>query len=165
MDGHRPIAWSVGILLVAFSPAGHTAEAEEAADGPPETIELMGIVRDMRERNVEGGHPDFERRPDAGFGLYVGNVAPTLGSDGKPVFAGEGRKVKEPWTDAQGRPICYLLYDADLGDHEGDLDVQDSGGITSVESFSQWYRDEPGTNISAPLTITLHRQADGTYMF
>jgi fibro-slime domain-containing protein len=161
----KKTTWSLGVLLVAFSPAGHTAEADEPADGPPATIELTGIVRDFAERSVEGGHPDFERRPQAGFGLYVGNVATTLGSDGKPVFVGGGHQVADPWTDAQGRAIYHLLYDEDLGDNEGRLDEPDTGGITSADSFSQWYCDVPGVNMSSPLTITLHRQADGTYMF
>jgi fibro-slime domain-containing protein len=165
MSDHRPLAWSVGILMVAFSPAGHTAEADEDAGGPPATIALTGIVRDFAERTVEGGHPDFERKPDGGFGLYMGNVAPTIGSDGKPDFTGGGHKVSQPWTDAEGRPICPLLYNEELGDQEGALGDQDSGGIKSVLSFSQWYCDQPGVNVSAPLTITLHRQADGTYMF
>jgi fibro-slime domain-containing protein len=165
MNEYKRTAWSIGILLVALSPSGHTAEADEPGEGPPATIELTGIVRDFDERTVEGGHPDFERRPDNGFGLYTGNVSPTLGSDGKPVFIGGGGKVTEPWTDAQDRPICPLLFDEDLGDAEGARGGADSGGITSDETFSQWYRDQPGVNVSSPLTITLHRQPDGTYMF
>jgi fibro-slime domain-containing protein len=162
MEARNVIARSVAGLLVGLSPAGSSAGSDE---GPPATIELTGIVRDFREHSVEGGHPDFERRPDNGFGHYTGNVAATLGSNGDPVFTGEGRKVEDPWTDVQGRPICPLLYDENLGDHEGSLGDSDNGAITSDETFSQWYRDQPGVNVSAPLSITLLRQADGTYMF
>jgi fibro-slime domain-containing protein len=141
------------------------AQAEGVSDDPPETIELTGIVRDFLERSVEGGHPDFERRPDHGFGHYVGNVHPYLSDDGKPVFVGGGYKVRRQWRDSQDRPICYLLYDEDRGDQEGELGPTDDGAIQSASSFDLWYRDQPGVNISAPLTITLHRQADGTYVF
>ncbi len=136
-----------------------------AADDAPATIELTGVVRDFRERSVEGGHPDFEQRPDGGFGQYIGNVDPYLGADGRPSFTGGGHKVSRQWRDEQNRPICYLLYDGFLGDIEGERGSPDDGGIESAESFSTWYRDLPGVNISAPQTITLHRQVDGTYMF
>ncbi len=33
------------------------------------------------------------------------------------------------------------------------------------EAFDQWYRDVPGVNMSAPLTITLTRQPDGSYVY
>jgi len=141
------------------------AQADDVTDDPPETIELTGIARDFLEESVEGGHPDFEKVPDHGFGHYVGNVSPQLGDYGKPVFVGGGHKAREQWRDSQGRPICYLLYDKDLGDQEGLLGPADDGGIDSPRSFSLWYRDLPGINISAPLTVTLQRQADGTYMF
>jgi fibro-slime domain-containing protein len=166
----HPLATScaVDILLAAGSLSiWHldTARADDVTDDPPETIELTGVVRDFVEQSVEGGHPDFERRPDHGFGHYVGNVSPLLGDDGKPVFLGGGHKVKRQWRDAEGRAICYLLYNKDLGDQAGELGAVDDGGINSIRSFSLWYRDLPGINISAPLTITLHRQADGTYVF
>ena len=52
-----------------------------------------------------------------------------------------------------------------LGDEEGQFSAPSTGGITSAESFSQWFRDIPGVNMSAPLTVSLVRQADGTYVF
>jgi fibro-slime domain-containing protein len=143
----------------------HVRSARADSQDAPPTIELTGIVRDFVERSKEGGHPDFERRPDNGFGNYVGNIHPQLGEDGKPVFVGSGRKVEEPWRDRQGRPICYLLYDRELGDQKGKIGPVDDGAILSAESFGLWYRDMPGVNVSTPLTITLHRQDDGTYMF
>lgn len=141
------------------------AGAAGITEDPPQTIELTGIIRDFRERTVEKGHPDFERRPDNGFAQYMGNVSPLLGEDGKPVFTGGGYKVTQQWTDGQGRPICHLIYDPDLGDVEGSFGASGSGGIGSAGSFDQWYRDVPGTNISKLLSISLQRQADGTYVF
>jgi len=138
-----------------------------AGGAEPESIELVGVIRDFRERTDAQGHPDFERKPDHGFAHYCGNVAPYLGEDGKPVYTGEGWKVYKQWKDAQGRPICYLLYDPDRGDIAGEQSVSDNGGIESAASFDMWFRDVPGTNISAPegLPLTFIRYPDGTYVF
>ena len=73
--------------LVVFAPAG----ADEPQD-PPETIEITGIVRDFKEWGAPGGHPDFEKMPDKGFGRYAGHIATIPGDDGKPVFTGNGAK-------------------------------------------------------------------------
>jgi fibro-slime domain-containing protein len=150
-------AAGVGVLV---SLCAGTALAEE-----PESLDLTGVVRDFRERSAEGGHPDFERRPDAGFGHYCGNVAPSLGEDGKPVFTGQGWKLSSQWKDQYGRPICYLLYNEEAGDVAGSMGVSSNGGIQSQDSFGMWFNDVPGVNMSAPLTITLQRQDDGSYLF
>ncbi|MHC4948455.1 MAG: fibro-slime domain-containing protein, partial [Planctomycetota bacterium] len=132
---------------------------------PPEMIELTGTVRDFRESSHPEGHPDFERAPDHGFGLYCGNVAPEISEDGKPVFTGGGAKLWYQFRDSNDVPICYTLYDPDLGDVEGTYGPADHGSIQSSDSFSQWYDDVPGINMSRPLTITMHRQDDGSYVF
>ena len=66
------------------------AGTDVVAAGPEETLEITGIVRDFRERTVDGGHPDFEQIPLEGYRLYTGNVAASLDDNGKPVFTGEG---------------------------------------------------------------------------
>ena len=43
-----------------------------AEEDPPAALELIGVIRDFKERTVQGGHPDFERRPDGGFGHFAG---------------------------------------------------------------------------------------------
>lgn len=134
-------------------------------DSQPLVLELTGVVRDFREQTASGGHPDFEERPNLGFGLYAGNVDRYLGSNGKPVFTGEGFKVGTKWYDAEGRPICHHLYDEDAGDSAGSSAGSSPGGITSAESFNQWYTDVPGANISKPLILKLHLQEDGSYVF
>ncbi len=154
-----------GLGVAWFLQPRPTSADQETGEGPPATIDLIGVVRDFRERSADRGHPDFEQKPYHGFGQYVGNIAPTLGDNGRPVFIGGGHKVTGQWTDSEDRQICHLLYDESLGDVEGETGATDDGGIKSPESFSTWYRDFPGTNMSSPLTITLHRQADGTYMF
>ena len=133
----------------------------------PATIVLSGTVRDFRERNTEGGHIDFEKKPDNGYGLYIGNIAEELDDEGKPVFVGGGDKIGGQWTDASGRPIYPGLYDPQLGDQAGWISKYNvPGGIHSAEGFAQWYRDVPGVNMSAPLDITLKLDEDtGQYVF
>ncbi len=168
-------ATALGLCLLAVpsfaqrsSPDASLNVTNEAPRGSlgPETIVLSGIVRDFNELSVEGGHPDFERRPSAGFGHYMGNVATTLDADGKPSFTGEGHKVISSWRDSAGRNIHPSLYDSSLGDQAGSLGTHDPGGIASAESFRQWFRNVPGMNVSSSLDITLVRDnATGTYVF
>ena len=136
-----------------------------AVTSPPETIELVGTVRDFKERTVCGGHPDFEKQPSRGFAQYCKNISAQLGSDGLPVFTGNGRKVRYQCSDSNWNPICWTLYDYSLGDHEIVLRGLSTGGIQSENSFNQWFRDVEGVNISMPLSITLVRQNDGSYVF
>ena len=99
-------------LLAAGAMGFHPAAVPE--DDPSE-ITLTGVVRDFKERTAEDGHTDFERRPNRGFGLYCGNVAAELDSDGKPVFSGEGFKVGYQWRNSNGQNICWRLFDSSLG--------------------------------------------------
>jgi fibro-slime domain-containing protein len=118
---------------------------------PPATVELPLLVRDLlywqngATYNVLGrtvrGHPDFER-----FGCASasrGLVQPLLGADSKPVFAQS--------TDANG--VCGTQ-------------------LTSAADFASWWNDNPQFNepvwrnaSGAPLSITLTRAANGTYVF
>ena len=93
-------AFVVVSLLVPMEACLLPVQAEE---DPPATLELTGVIRDFKERTVQGGHPDFERQPDGGFGHYCGNVDAQLGEDGKPVYTGEGYYVRRQWKDSQGR--------------------------------------------------------------
>jgi fibro-slime domain-containing protein len=158
-----PSALAAGAVLAFTTTAG--ADGGDGGVGHPDTIDLEGVARDFREHRHEGGHPDFERRPDLGFGLYCGNIAPVIGTDRKPMFTGEGFKVTQQWHDSFGRPICHLLYDAALGDSPGSTGGDSAGGIASAESFAQWYDDVPGVNMSKNLTLTLHHAGGGVYVF
>jgi len=150
-----------GCACAAITPVEALAQA-----GAPSDMTLTGVVRDFRERTVPGGHPDFERMPDAGGGHYMGNVEPQLDEDGKPVYSGDGYKVASQWTDASGAPIHPSIYDPDLGDAAGSQGVADGGGVESADSFSQWFRDTPGVNMSALLPITLRHDAGrGVWIF
>ncbi|MBC8200564.1 MAG: fibro-slime domain-containing protein [Planctomycetes bacterium] len=135
---------------------------------PPDSIELTGTVRDFKEQGGCGsnGHPDFEVTPSKGFGQYCKNIATQLGADGKPVFVGNGKKVRWQCTDSNYQPICWTMYDASQGDHNIRYRRgQSTGGIQSASSFNQWYNDVDDVNINIPLTIRLMRQADGSYVF
>ncbi len=158
-------------LIATLSTVSLPGGEASAIDDAPEVIELTGIVRDFKAYNVTGGHSDFEKQPTGGYGHYVGNIAPYLSSEGKPVFVGGGHKVTRDWKDANGNPICYLLYNVGLPqgaapDTAGAVSsAVDSSAITSAESFDQWFKDVPGVNMSKPLTLTLVKQADGSYVF
>ena len=136
---------------------------------PPATVTLTGTVRDFKERTVNGGHPDFEITPTHGFAHYCDAINPVLPADKKPVFKGGGFKVKTEWRNSAGKNICWRLYNASLGDLVGAKDGSpvyvDNGGITSASSFSKWFSDDIAYNVSAPLTLTLTRQSNGTYVF
>ena len=86
---------SAGIALMVLAPAN--AAPFQSPDDAPDEIRLGGIVRDFRARTMPGGHPDFERKSDHGFGHYAGNIGLRLGDDGKPVFTGNGYKVSSQW--------------------------------------------------------------------
>jgi len=138
-----------------------------APDQLPSTIELTGVVRDFREKSEEGGHPDFERKPDGGFGHYMGVVANQLGADGKPMFSSLGSRVSSNWRDASGRNIISPkeYIEARPGDVAGSLGS--AGGAVSGESaFPDWFRDKPGMNVSTPLSLTLVREeGNNVYVF
>ncbi|MDG2424290.1 MAG: fibro-slime domain-containing protein [Phycisphaerales bacterium] len=150
-------------ILVPLEICLVSANADQ--DPPPATLELTGVVRDFKERTVQGGHPDFERQPDGGFKHYSGNVEEQLGEDGRPVYTGLGYYVRRQWKDSSGKPICWSVYDKSLGDQRGRKGGADNGGIQSAITFDQWYRDVPGVNMSKPLNLTFNRQNDGSYVF
>ncbi len=117
--GHERTLSATHAFLAAATVLGLAPAALAGDDAPPATIELTGIVRDFHERTHANGHPDFERAPSAGFGHYVGNVAPLLGADGNPVFTGTGSKLLQQYRDSAGRNICWTLYDPSRGDVVG----------------------------------------------
>jgi len=100
---HQPRFGRAAILGLT-APALLFAPLALASD-PPEVLHLTGVVRDFEE-----SHPDMERRPDGGFGLYTGNVHQQLGDDGKPVFTGEGARVLEQYKNENGLPIAPHMY-------------------------------------------------------
>jgi hypothetical protein len=121
MSNRQLIARS--LLFAAAAPLAISAFSASTPaptnNNPPATVTLTGVVRDFKERTVNGGHPDMERQPTNGFAHYCDNVHPILGEDKKPVFKGGGFKVKNQWRTAAGKNICWRLYNASLGDIQG----------------------------------------------
>jgi fibro-slime domain-containing protein len=169
MSNRQLIARS--LLFAAAAPLAISAFSlstpAPSSDNPPATVTLTGVVRDFKERTVNGGHPDMERQPTNGFAHYCDNVHPILGEDKKPVFKGGGFKVKTEWRNAAGKNICWRLYNASLGDIQGTKfsGIVDTGGIQDAASFNKWYNDDLAFNVSAPLSLTLTRQSNGSYVF
>ena len=155
------VACLTTLMLGAGSAPAHGGSSEE----DPESVVLTGIIRDFKEKNAENGHPDFENRPENGFGHYVGNIGLQLNQEGKPVFTGNGRKLKRDFKDSSGNPICWAVYDPDLGDSDGRMAASDQGGINSSASFESWFKDVLGVNLSRTLDLELVRQNDGSYVF
>jgi fibro-slime domain-containing protein len=154
-----PAAAALGVLLLSSAGA--------AAQSAPDSITLSGIARDFKDHNANGGHPDFQRQPSAGFGHYVGMVADTLDEDGKPVFASTGFKLSGNWRNAQNRniapPRSYVATRE--GDRNGSMSSSAGGALTTPENFGVWFRDTAGVNSSKPIDITLTRSDNGTYVF
>ena len=154
-------------------PPGYRVDVPEySADDPyfalPDTLKLVGTVRDFRERRVPGGHPDMELRPASGFGHYMGIAADNLDEDGKPAFHSTGHKVSSQGRDAQGRPI--LTGKDYIASHSGDSPVSmsesEGGAITDADSYRQWFRDIPGVNMTDAFPIYLVRQpGENRYVF
>ncbi|MHC5007915.1 MAG: fibro-slime domain-containing protein [Planctomycetota bacterium] len=148
----------VGVMLIlsrsALAPPGNNGHG----NNPDDTITLIGVARDF-----EPDHPDFDVVPPEGYGHYMWNVATAMNAEGRPAYVGGGYKVFSQAHDAQGRPICWTLYDADAGDTPAEQDDPDTGSITSAETFDEWFRDIPGINMSTLVTLTGVMQEDGEY--
>ena len=141
------------ILCMMLNPAN--AAPYQTQSGASDEIRLGGIVRDFRERTAQGGHPDFEREPDNGFGQYVGNIALGLGDDRKPIFTGVGNKLVTQARDSQGRPIAPHLYDSS-GTSGGDNNPQPPEHTTAI------LRDSNGVDAYEVSLISAEFNSDGT---
>ncbi len=149
-----------GITSVGMQAAltGSVIAGSAGGNNPNPSIELTGVVRDFL---ID--HPDFDIVPPEGYGHYMWNVATNLGPDMKPVYVGGGYKVELDCMDDNDRPICWTLYNPDLGDTPAIPGNADTGQITSGETFNQWFRDIPGVNLSTLLTVTGALVDDGEY--
>jgi fibro-slime domain-containing protein len=140
---HRIGLAAITFLLLAANDA--------AMSDPPDTIVLPGIVRDFREQTDPKGHPDFESRPDAGFGHFAGNVAHNLDADGKPLFTGAGFKVTGQWRDASDNNIAPHLANADW-------DCDAGGGLKATALL----RDSAGRDAFEVSVVSVNNNPDGT---
>ena len=155
------VAGLAALAALRLGPKLTTAAPPESL---PATINFTAIVRDFRAASDPGGHPDFQAYTGSG---RVGLVADRLDGNGKPVIASLRGFNETPATNAAGRPIPHFLADTARGDRAAVLAEGDrTNGITSEESFSSWYRDVTGVNLSKAVPITLTRVPDtNRYVF
>jgi fibro-slime domain-containing protein len=104
----RRAVWPLSLSALLCLPSLGTAQSGEG----PQRFDLVGVVRDFREHTAAGGHPDFERVPESGFGIYAGLVHQELGPDRKPAYTGEGYQVLQQPTDNDGRPIAWHMFNS-----------------------------------------------------
>lgn len=155
---------TVMLLVAGLGASAHAqAQAGDSDLGGPQTLQLTGTVRDF-----QSNHPDFQRRPTAGFGHYVYMVADQLDEEGKPAFGSTGYKLTRDFKDGQGRKIMAPRDHLPLldSDQEGSVASSEGGALTTPENFSQWFRDVSGVNVSKPVAITLVQQpGSGVFTF
>jgi fibro-slime domain-containing protein len=152
---HQSRATLVG--LTAVLAIGASSQAQQ-----PEYVDLLGIIRDFP---PESAHVDFLVNPPATPGARSAcNIALNLDVDKKPVYIGNGERVNSEYRDAANNKIAWCAPPA-AGDHTGNLSGNDNGGINSATSFSEWWRDVPGVNMSRPWTIRLTREPSGDYVY
>jgi fibro-slime domain-containing protein len=159
--------WTASAQQSVASGAGSTSSSDPYAS-MPSTVQLSATVRDFRASNDTNGHPDFERQPTSGYAHYMGQAADQLDADGLPAFKSTGYSVTKEWTNAAGQniinPRSYI--NAKSGDKAGTLASGTGGSTTTEANFKQWYRDVPGTNVSAVIPLTLNRQTNtNRYVF
>ncbi len=133
-------------------------------DTLPASISVGATIRDFKPFGAAGGHPDFEHFTG---NVRVGLVGAELDADGKPVATDlVGHGIASEFRDAKGNAINPALYDASRGDSAGSLSNPTNPCLTSIESFAQWYRDVPGTNAAAAVSLVFNRvPGTTTYVF
>ncbi len=152
----------------AFLGGGSSAGASAPPAGPPATVTISGMVRDFRGQGETGGHADFENTSVTGTGSYQQIPKDLLGSDGKPEFRSTGVSVSTMAKDAAGNPI--LTGKSYLKGLPGDVAAATSSSpsaiVKSAATFSQWFKDVPGVNVSKSIPLTfVYDTASGTYVF
>ncbi len=153
------LAGTLALITCAACPVA-AAAAEQTT--PSQTLELLGVIRDFPPNSA---HPDFLVNPSATPGARSSrNIGLTLDADYKPVYVGGGKRVNQEYRDAQNNKIAWCAPPAP-GDTAGSFSSDDNGGIVSQATFSQWFRDVPGVNLSRPWSITLTRDSSGVYEY
>lgn len=161
---------AAGVMgLLATSASARTGDESMSSGGSSGTngsgssrkadsaVTLTGVVRDFRQRNTRNGHPDFGSTPAEGRGVYANIAHDQLDADGDPVFRCTGNKVLTPARDAQQRPMMQPKNYVEVrpGDTAATLATTEGGAVQSATSFSDWFKDNPLTNMSAPFSIPM----------
>jgi fibro-slime domain-containing protein len=109
----------------------------------PQVMEVPVTFRDFVALPMGGSvrHPDFEKF--SGSQATKKLVEELLGSDGKPVYTG----------------LC------EAGKTLDSKDCPYGAQTTSQANFDQWYRNVPQVNVTRVKTLSLARQANGSYYY
>ena len=162
----------LGLLGLSAALLLPTTDSAAQEGTPPPHLSLTGKIRDFPPGSV---HVDFQVVPSATPGARsCNNVTFMLDNELKPTVKlvnGQrvGKRINNEWRDNVNRKIAPHNYNAAYGDTTGTYvngqNGNDNGGIYSAESFSQWFRDIMGVNMSRLWTINLHWQDAGYYEY
>ncbi len=139
-------------------------EAIASPDGEAEdnVIHVPAVIRDFRgydPERAQGSHPDFENWDLRCCIISTGLVEEQLDAEGKPAYRSSyGTAIAEDWTTEDGQPINPAHFDPAAGDEAGEWHSNNSQPrIVDAESFSNWYRDVQGVNMSTVVMLRLQR--------
>ena len=132
---------------------------------PENALTLTGTIRDF-----QSSHSDFEfNLPDLDGRSKSNLVAATTYQENTSENIDLGYTVTNDedlyWTtvDPIGKNIVTDVLGADGKPVYNSTEQVQT--VASKESFDQWYRDVPGVNKSAPLSITLEKTGSGMYQY
>jgi hypothetical protein len=128
----RLVAFALLYGILPGTAAHADAPGDDEVGNPPERIVLNGVVRDFLKE-----HEDFDVEPIDGTGHCAGNIAQTLGADGRPVFTAEGFMVETQWLNPGGRPIPPHLFRAGIGGM-GILRLAEAPEVSPLATFDTW---------------------------
>jgi len=102
--------------------------------------------------------------PTDHYGFVVGDKGVMLRYDPPPTI------ITSVWQDDSTGPVLLTfisetMFRAGTPDIPAPMGNSGAGTIESASSFEQWYNDTLNINLSAPLSITLVRQGDGSLLF
>jgi hypothetical protein len=156
------------VLAVQLSKRGPTRATAGPEDYMARTqIALGGTLRNFTPRSQPGGHPDFARPANAGWGRYALVVEDMLDDERKPVLRTRGHKMTTSWQNAEGTSVGpFKQYVTPrTGDIDATIDPVEGGAVTTPDNFAQWFRDDPALNTTQRNAVVLVRQPDNTYLF
>ncbi|NNM27773.1 MAG: fibro-slime domain-containing protein [Phycisphaerales bacterium] len=151
---------AAGVILSATAcPGSYAADWDNLSGGTPGTGSAVAsiapgphtlVVADGAEVHANTHAPLLHTRIDSAdyYGSIVGHALDL--SNGARYFVDVETYV----------PTCVTLADV-----EGTAGVSGPGGITSTETFHQWFRTTLGVNQAGAHAITLTRDFDGIYEF
>jgi fibro-slime domain-containing protein len=119
----------------------------DVVTAPPASIPLPVLLRDFigvgNEKGGAAAHTDFNQLNGSGV---LGIVETQLGANGRPVYACPGGDcTKNPghlYFGGAARP-----------------------NMSNAANFAQWYTNVAGVNLLSTVSVSLARQADGTYVW